>query len=115
MDTSNPALEPLTRTHTVLLTTFRRDGSPVESPVSLAVEGDRAVFRTWDTAWKARRLRPGTRTCGPPRARSAAARSASHGTAPRGCWTVRRPATRRACCAARSRFCTGSRFPRHTG
>lgn len=41
---------------TVLLTTFRRDGRPVHTPVSLALVDDHAVFRTWDTAWKARRL-----------------------------------------------------------
>ncbi|WP_205543947.1 hypothetical protein [Rubrobacter indicoceani] len=38
---------------TVLLTTFRRDGTPV----NLAVEGDRAFFRTWSTAGKTKRIR----------------------------------------------------------
>jgi len=47
----------ITRTRTVLLTTFRRDGTPAASPVSIARDGDRAFFRTWDTSWKARRLR----------------------------------------------------------
>lgn len=43
---------------TVALTTFRRDGSPAESLVSIAVTGDgRAVFRTYAETWKARRLR----------------------------------------------------------
>lgn len=41
---------------TVLLTTYRRDGRPVGTPVSIAVVGDHAVFRTYDTAWKTRRL-----------------------------------------------------------
>lgn len=41
---------------TVLLTTYRRDGRPVATPVSLALVGDHAVFRTYDKAWKARRL-----------------------------------------------------------
>lgn len=41
---------------TVLLTTFRRDGRPVGTPVSIALVGDHAVFRTYDRAWKARRL-----------------------------------------------------------
>ena len=41
---------------TVLLTTFRRDGRLVRTPVSLALVDGHAVFRTWDTAWKARRL-----------------------------------------------------------
>lgn len=41
---------------TVLLTTYRRDGTPVGTPVNLAVEGSRAFFRTWDTAWKLKRI-----------------------------------------------------------
>src|SRR6187402_3319136 len=48
---------PFARQRTVLLTTFRRDGTPVGTPVSIAVEGDRAFFRTYDRAWKAKRLR----------------------------------------------------------
>jgi PPOX class probable F420-dependent enzyme len=40
-----------------LLTSYRRDGTPIATPVSIAFDGDRAYFRTWDTAWKARRLR----------------------------------------------------------
>jgi PPOX class probable F420-dependent enzyme len=51
------AFEHLRRTKTILLTSYRRDGTPVATPVSIAFEGDRAFFRTWDTAWKARRLR----------------------------------------------------------
>jgi len=42
---------------TILLTTYKRDGSPVGTPVSVAFDGDRAFFRTYDKAWKARRLR----------------------------------------------------------
>jgi PPOX class probable F420-dependent enzyme len=42
---------------TVNLTTYRRDGTPVETPVNLVVDGDRAYFRTWDTSGKAKRLR----------------------------------------------------------
>jgi hypothetical protein len=30
---------------TILLTTYKRDGTPVETPVSIAFEGDRAFFR----------------------------------------------------------------------
>ena len=41
---------------TILLTSYRRDGTPVATPVSLAFDGDRAFFRTWDTAWKAKRI-----------------------------------------------------------
>ncbi|MCW3063980.1 MAG: pyridoxamine 5-phosphate oxidase-related, FMN-binding protein [Solirubrobacterales bacterium] len=51
------ALQPFIHEKTVLLTTYKRDGTPVGTPVNLAVDGDVAYFRTWDTAWKARRLR----------------------------------------------------------
>ncbi|MHB8330215.1 MAG: hypothetical protein ACYDD6_11450 [Acidimicrobiales bacterium] len=34
--------EPFVRQWTTLLTTFKRDGTPVGTPVNLAVEGDRA-------------------------------------------------------------------------
>jgi PPOX class probable F420-dependent enzyme len=50
-------LEQLRQTKTILLTTFKRDGTPVATPVSIAFDGDRAFFRTWDTAHKAKRLR----------------------------------------------------------
>jgi PPOX class probable F420-dependent enzyme len=42
---------------TVSLRTFKRDGTAVETPVNLAVDGDRAYFRTWTTSGKAKRLR----------------------------------------------------------
>src|SRR5687768_5673864 len=54
---SGASLAPLARQRTVLLTTFRRDGTPVATPVSIAVDGDRAFIRTWDTAGKAKRIR----------------------------------------------------------
>jgi PPOX class probable F420-dependent enzyme len=41
----------------VLLTTFRRDGTPVGTPVSLAAEGDRGYIRSPGTAWKVKRIR----------------------------------------------------------
>lgn len=50
-------LEPLVRQKTILLTTYRRDGTPVGTPVHVAVDGDRAFVRTWDTTWKLKRLR----------------------------------------------------------
>ena len=50
-------LEPFVRQHTVLLTTFRRNGTPVGTPVHIAVDGNRAVFRTWDATWKLKRIR----------------------------------------------------------
>jgi len=45
------------RQKTVLLTTFKRDGTPIGTPVSLAVEGDHAYFRTYNAAWKSKRLK----------------------------------------------------------
>jgi uncharacterized protein len=51
------ALEPFVRQKTVLLTTYRRDGTPVGTPVNIAVEGARAFVRTWDTSWKLKRIR----------------------------------------------------------
>ncbi len=50
-------LRPFARQHTVRLTTFRRDGTPVGTPVSLAVEGGRAVVRTYESSGKFKRIR----------------------------------------------------------
>jgi PPOX class probable F420-dependent enzyme len=52
-----PALAPFVTQRTVALTTYRRDGTPVSTPVSIAVDGDRAVFRSYRKAGKTRRLR----------------------------------------------------------
>ncbi len=54
---TTPALEPFVRQKTVLLTSFRRDGTPVGAPVSLAVEGDHGFFRSPGKGWKVRRIR----------------------------------------------------------
>ena len=51
------SFEPFTKRRTALLTTYKRDGAPVVTPVTIAVEGDHAYVRTWDAAWKARRMR----------------------------------------------------------
>jgi PPOX class probable F420-dependent enzyme len=51
------ALEPFHRRRTALLTTYKRDGTPVGTPVTIAVDGDRAYIRTYDKAWKAKRMR----------------------------------------------------------
>jgi hypothetical protein len=51
------ALTPLKDSKTVLLTTYKRDGTAVGTPVSIAFDGDRAFFRSYDKAWKTRRLR----------------------------------------------------------
>jgi uncharacterized protein len=54
---SASALEPFVDQKTVLLTTYRRDGTGVGTPVHIAVDGDRAFVRTWDTTWKLERIR----------------------------------------------------------
>jgi PPOX class probable F420-dependent enzyme len=41
----------------VRLTTFRRDGTPVATPVNVVVVGETAFFRTWDVTGKAKRIR----------------------------------------------------------
>jgi PPOX class probable F420-dependent enzyme len=58
---ATPALAPFVRQKTVLVTTYRRDGTPVGTPVSIAVDGDRAVFRSFEKAWKTRRIRTNPR------------------------------------------------------
>ncbi len=51
------SLEPLRRTKTILLTTYKRDGTAIGTPVSIAFDGERAFFRSYDKAWKTKRLR----------------------------------------------------------
>lgn len=53
---ATPALAPFARQKTVALATYRRDGAPVTTPVSIAVDGDRAYVRTYEKAGKVRRL-----------------------------------------------------------
>lgn len=48
--------EALRRSSTALLTTFRRDGRPVTTPVSVAIHGVRVYFVTAADSGKARRL-----------------------------------------------------------
>ncbi|HJQ28821.1 MAG TPA: PPOX class F420-dependent oxidoreductase [Rubrobacter sp.] len=57
MNNAKQALEPFVRQWAVLLTTYKRDGTPVGTAVNIVVEEDHAYFRTWDTAWKFRRIR----------------------------------------------------------
>jgi PPOX class probable F420-dependent enzyme len=54
---TSEALAPLVRQKTIQLTTYRRDGTPGASPVSIAVEGDRAYVRSFEKAIKTQRLR----------------------------------------------------------
>ena len=53
----NASLAPLRNTKTILLTTYKKDGTPVATPVSIAFDRERAFFRSYDKAWKTRRLR----------------------------------------------------------
>jgi PPOX class probable F420-dependent enzyme len=53
----DPRLAHLADRWAVALTTYKRNGTPVTRPVNIVVEGDRAFFRTYDKAWKVRRLR----------------------------------------------------------
>jgi PPOX class probable F420-dependent enzyme len=54
---SATSFAPFARQRTVLLTTFRRDGTAVKTPVNIAVDGDRAFIRSWDSAGKVKRIR----------------------------------------------------------
>ena len=57
IDHSTLILKPLVKQWAVLLTTYKRDGTTVGTAVNIVVEGDHVYFRTWDTAWKFRRIR----------------------------------------------------------
>lgn len=57
MTSAAQTLAPFVRQRTIVLTTYRRDGTPVGTPVSIAVDGDHAYIRTYDRAGKAKRLR----------------------------------------------------------
>lgn len=52
-----PELRRFAEQRTILLRTRKRDGTWVGTPVSIAVEGGKAYIRTYDHAWKAKRLR----------------------------------------------------------
>lgn len=49
-------LESFVRRKTALLTSYRRDGTPIDTPLTIAVEGDSAFIRTYDKAGKAKRM-----------------------------------------------------------
>jgi len=49
--------EPLSKAKYTSVTTFRRSGQPVATPVHVVTDGDVAYFRTWDVSGKAKRLR----------------------------------------------------------
>jgi uncharacterized protein len=52
----NTGLAPIRDAKTILLTTYKRDGTAVATPVSVAFDGERAFFRSYDKAWKTKRL-----------------------------------------------------------
>jgi PPOX class probable F420-dependent enzyme len=51
------AFDDLADERTVVVTTYKRDGSAVPTPVNVVVIGNHAYFRTWSSAGKAKRLR----------------------------------------------------------
>jgi uncharacterized protein len=55
--TTNPALRPFAARRTALLTTYKRDGTPVDTPVTLAIVDGRIFIRSYDKAWKTKRMR----------------------------------------------------------
>jgi len=57
MSTNTTTLEALADQKTVILTSYRRDGTPVDTPVNIAVDGGRAFIRTYEKAFKTKRLR----------------------------------------------------------
>lgn len=48
--------DPFVEQKVALLTTYRKDGTPVNTPVNVVVVEGRAYFRTYDESWKAKRL-----------------------------------------------------------
>ena len=48
--------DPFAEQKVSLLTTYRKDGTPVKTPVDVVVVEGRAYFRTYDASWKAKRL-----------------------------------------------------------
>lgn len=54
---TSPGLTALADASTVVVNTFRRDGTPVPTAVHLLVRDGKAYFRTWNTTGKVKRLR----------------------------------------------------------
>lgn len=48
---------PLEQARTVLLTTYRRNGTPVPTPGHVVAAGDKAYIRTFDPSGKVKRIR----------------------------------------------------------
>jgi PPOX class probable F420-dependent enzyme len=49
--------DPFIKQWAVLLTSYRRNGTAVGTPVSLAVDGERAFIRSPGSGWKVKRMR----------------------------------------------------------
>jgi PPOX class probable F420-dependent enzyme len=54
---ASPEWEPFVLQKTAVLTTWKRDSTPVGTPLSVAVDGECAFIRSYEKAWKTRRLR----------------------------------------------------------
>ncbi|MEU3921324.1 PPOX class F420-dependent oxidoreductase [Streptomyces sp. NPDC002659] len=54
---TTPGLIPFEKQWAVLLTSYKQDGTPVGTPVSIVVDGDHAYVRTYATSGKAKRMR----------------------------------------------------------
>jgi PPOX class probable F420-dependent enzyme len=52
-----PTLERFVKARQVLLTSYRKDGTPVGTPVNMAVVGPVGYARTWETSGKFKRIR----------------------------------------------------------
>jgi PPOX class probable F420-dependent enzyme len=52
----DPVWTELDDEKTVVLTTYKRDGSGVDTPIHIAVDGGTAFVRTYAKAWKWKRL-----------------------------------------------------------
>ena len=50
-------LQRFANQRTVLLTTYRRDGRGVGTPVNIAIENGRGYIRTFGSSWKLKRIR----------------------------------------------------------
>jgi hypothetical protein len=51
------AFDELASRRTVVVTTYKRDGTAVPTPVNVVVDNDHAYFRTWSATGKVKRLR----------------------------------------------------------
>ena len=111
---TSPAASQIRATKTVLLTTFKRDGSAVGTPVSIAFDGDRAFFRTWHTAAKAKRLARNPKVEVAPstlRGKPTGPSLSAHATLLQG----QQRAPQRVRSHAAIRFCSACSSPRSTG